>query len=292
MHVHQATTAQRAPLSSFLALLERIRPTNLEEGQAIASRVHLGTSALSLVPLLRCSVPMELTVLVVMLQLQSVQLVPIAQRALLHPLLVLLASIAKVAASTSSNVKMVLTVRLGALIRSDVLEVPLALATLVMWTWQVDVSPVEEEHTRLRNTTLSASIADQATCAWARPIPRHRRVLLSTRAIAAQRGTTALLARTRKRLVLREPTQRAWVLLMLPLASNARSAGTMIYQAKQAAESVDLPRIRLQQEQPRRASALVLTGDSSSRLAAAFVKPATSRRMGQTLELTRPVIAN
>ena len=100
----------------------------------IASRAHQGTSALSLGLLLRCSVPMELTVQAAMLQPRSALLVPIALRALPHPLLALLASIAKAAASTSSNAKMVPIVHLGAPIRSDVLEVPLALETLVMWT--------------------------------------------------------------------------------------------------------------------------------------------------------------
>lgn len=227
MLVRQATTAQKALLSLFLALSEPIKPTNPEEGQLTASCVHQGISAPSWGPCLRSSALTAPTALAVTLPLRSVQLAPTALQARPHPFLALLASTVRVAVSTSSSVKMALTVHLGAPTQQDALEAPLVLETLIMWTEQAAVSLVGEEHIRPQTTISSASIARRATCAWVRPILRHPRVLPFTRATAAQRGTTARCARTRKHLVLWELTQRAWVLLVLPLASAARSAGTM-----------------------------------------------------------------
>jgi len=93
-------------------------------------------------------------------------------------------------------------------------------------------------------------------------------------------------------LVLKARTRRMLVLLAPLLASDARSAGTVTWRGRLVARSVVPQPARLLQGGQPLAPASVLTGGSSSRAAAVFVKQDTSPRTEELMELTQPVIVS
>jgi hypothetical protein len=231
-------------------------------------------------------------VLVVMLRPLCALLAPIALlvRPRLYP--VQLASTAKEAASTSSNAKMVPIVHLVAHTQLRAQEAASALEIHRMWTLRAAAFLAEEEHTQRLLTTSSALTACQATCAWGGRTHKHQRVGRCTEAIGAQRVTTVLQHPMQRLLVLKAHTRRMLVLLAPLLASDARSAGTVTWRHKLVARSAVPQPARLLQEEQLLAPVSVLTGGSSSRAAAVFVKQDTSPRTEETQQLTQPVIAS